>query len=257
MTELDNLLQLAELFDGLEHVVAWVKDREGRYVWVNRAFVVNYELSLPAAEHPITTESIIGKTDYDLSPSRLADEFRADDEAVFAGERITNRLEPVVRPDGTFVWSLTNKLPLRDAKMRIIAAAGMTRPLPPESDRRAAGSGLAAALEVMRENLRGPISNPELARSARMSVRAFERRFRSEFRVSPQEYLRRLRMQMACRALAYTRDTLAEIASACGFADQSHFTREFRRRMRVTPRAYRDRYENGAAGGGRKKIAAN
>ena len=37
-------LALAELFDWVEDALVWVKDRDGRYCWVNRAFVINYEL---------------------------------------------------------------------------------------------------------------------------------------------------------------------------------------------------------------------
>ena len=37
--------------------------------------------------------------------------------------------------------------------------------------------------------------------------------------------------------------TLAEIAATTGFADQSHFTKEFRRFMNETPRGYRTRYQ--------------
>ena len=37
-------LQLAALFDCLEDVLVWVKDREGRYCWVNRAFLINYAM---------------------------------------------------------------------------------------------------------------------------------------------------------------------------------------------------------------------
>src|SRR5262245_56313024 len=39
-----NPTHFGELFDVLEDVVAWIKDREGRYVWVNRAFRNNYPL---------------------------------------------------------------------------------------------------------------------------------------------------------------------------------------------------------------------
>ena len=35
-------LQLAPLFDCLDDVLVWVKDRDGRYRWVNRAFLISY-----------------------------------------------------------------------------------------------------------------------------------------------------------------------------------------------------------------------
>ena len=80
-----------------------------------------------------------------------------------------------------------------------------------------------------------------------MSVRAFERKFRGSFHVTPQKYLRKLQMRMASRALVYTNQALADVAVGCGFADQSHFTREFRRHFGRTPREYREHYGQGRA----------
>ena len=59
---------LAELFDCVEDILAWVKDREGRYRWVNRAFLLNYALD----DHRDGAPDVIGKTDYDPSPTFLA-----------------------------------------------------------------------------------------------------------------------------------------------------------------------------------------
>ena len=54
--------------------------------------------------------------------------------------------------------------------------------------------------------------------------------------------LRRLRLEQARRSLARDPDcTLADAALQAGFADQSHFTRHFRRLFGVTPGAYRRR----------------
>jgi AraC-like DNA-binding protein len=47
---------------------------------------------------------------------------------------------------------------------------------------------------------------------------------------------------MARRALICAGETLAEIASGCGFSDQGRFPREFRRRFGRTPRDYRGHY---------------
>jgi len=44
---------------------------------------------------------------------------------------------------------------------------------------------------------------------------------------------------MSCSALVFSRKTLAEVASDFGFADQSHFTKEFRRIIGEMPRAPR------------------
>src|SRR6185503_2596981 len=91
---------LAELFDFLEGVLAWVKDRQGRYRWVNRTFLIKHSLDHPGADVLVSAEKILGKTDYDLSPAFMADQFRLDDEQVLDGHRIINRIERVGEFEG-------------------------------------------------------------------------------------------------------------------------------------------------------------
>jgi AraC family transcriptional regulator len=53
------------------------------------------------------------------------------------------------------------------------------------------------------------------------------------------ERIRDLRLEHACRLLATTRETVADIAQSCGFADQSHLARLMRLRLGVSPAGYR------------------
>jgi AraC-like DNA-binding protein len=240
-----QFLQLAELFDCVEDVVVWVKDRDGRYCWVNRAFLINYALDGRHGRTIADASDVIGKTDYDFSPDFLADQFRLDDESVLGGKRIVDRIEQVVQPDGQAVWSVTNKIPLVDDHGAIVGTAGITRKLVSPDQAIAPGSEFGVVLAYMRDHYHTTITNSRLARLAHMSVRAFERKFQADFHLTPQKYLRKLRMRMASRALVSTGQTLAEVAAGCGFSDQSHFTREFRRHFGRTPRAYREHYARG------------
>jgi AraC-like DNA-binding protein len=54
--------------------------------------------------------------------------------------------------------------------------------------------------------------------------------------------LRELRLARAARLLAQSRTTPAEIGYLCGFADQAHFTREFKRHCALTPARYREQF---------------
>lgn len=231
-----------ELFDCLDDVLAWVKDRQGRYCWVNRAFSINYSPKADRPEVPEPREQVLGKTDYELSPPFLADQFRLDDEHVLAGNRIVNRIELVHESDEGPLWHVTNKIPLRDDGGAIIGTAGITRRLNTNDREIASESGFGPVLAHMRDHYHTPINNSQLAAIAHMSVRAFERKFLSSFQLTPQKYLRKLRLRTASRALVYTRQTLVEIGLKCGFADQSHFTREFRRHFGRPPREYREHY---------------
>lgn len=78
---------VCELFDFLDDVFFWVKDREGRYRWVNVANLLNFGFS--------RREDVLGKTDADLCSSHVAAHFRADDELVLAGRRVIHRIELV------------------------------------------------------------------------------------------------------------------------------------------------------------------
>ena len=165
--EHQQLLQLAELFDCLEDVLAWIKDRDGRYCWVNRAFLTNYALEDHPAEKTVDPQGILGKTDYDLSPTFLADQFRLDDEHVLTGKRIVNRIELVSQPDGQNVWNVTNKIPLFDADGAIIGTAGITRRLSTPWQGTLPGSEFGPVLAHMRDHFSAPITNQRLARLAR------------------------------------------------------------------------------------------
>jgi AraC family transcriptional regulator len=66
------------------------------------------------------------------------------------------------------------------------------------------------------------------------------REFRRREGVPLGEYQRALRIARACKMLRLTEKPIAEIALACGFADQSHLTRTFKRFVNMTPNGYRD-----------------
>lgn len=229
---------LAGLLDQIEGVQCWIKDREGRYCWVNRGFLLNYALE--------RIEQVVGRTDHDLSPAHLADQYRLDDERVLAGTPVEGRIELVGRFDRTAAWSLTTKKPLRDTRGRIVGSLGMTRVV----DAAVVHAGgedaaLGRILVHMRTNFAEPLSNAALARIAGRSVRGFERMFRRQLQATPQQYLRRLRLRLACRELTTGSRSLTAIATAHGFCDQSHFVREFRREFGLTPGEYRARRPDG------------
>src|SRR5262245_5272676 len=153
----------AELFDLLEGVLAWVKDKQGRYRWVNRTFLLRYALDHPDESEASVPARILGRTDYDLSPAFLADQFRLDDEQVLAGHRVIHRIERVGEWEGTTVWNVTNKLPVFDKKGRIIGTAGFTRTLSKDELPDGTASGLEPVLAWMRVNYMRVITNPQLA----------------------------------------------------------------------------------------------
>lgn len=76
-----------------------------------------------------------------------------------------------------------------------------------------------------------------LARRAGMSREHLHRLFRKTIGLTPQEYARLARVARAKRLLLQG-TTLSHAALECGFADQAHFSRWFKRIFGVTPAAY-------------------
>jgi len=231
---------LCKLFDYVAGLQFWVKDRDGYYRWVNRGLLLNYALEQP--------EQVLGKTAYDLSPRHLAAQFRTDDDLVLTGWPIVNRVELVGRFDHTAQWSVTNKIPLRQDGGEILGTAGISRPLEEAAIGPTVSVGdLDACLAIIRRRVSESVSYEELAEAAGLSIRAFERKVRKSFGLSPQQYIMRVRVRMACSWLVYSSKPISEVATLHGFCDQSHFTREFRRQVGVTPRRYRLKYQDGEA----------
>lgn len=66
------------------------------------------------------------------------------------------------------------------------------------------------------------------------------REFRKHYGATIGQYIRKLRIDHACQLLGQTNLPLREISSTCRFADQSHFTKQFRKLSGLTPAAYRN-----------------
>jgi len=79
----------------------------------------------------------------------------------------------------------------------------------------------------------------DLAREAGVHPVHLARTFRKFERRSPGEYQQHLQIRVACELLRKPEWPLATIAAECGFADQSHFTRAFRRMAATTPLRFR------------------
>ncbi len=96
-------------------------------------------------------------------------------------------------------------------------------------------SGLQRALRYMETNFHGAIRLDDAAREAGMSVSCFERYLKSQTGVTFTTYLNSLRIAKARDLLQTTSASMLQIALACGFDNQSHFNRVFKRIVGRTP----------------------
>jgi AraC family transcriptional regulator len=100
---------------------------------------------------------------------------------------------------------------------------------------------MARALEYAHAHYRGAPCVAEMAAAAGVHPAHLARGFRRELGIGVATYVRQLRIQWAAVQLTSTRDSIADIAMAAGFVDQSHFTRLFRRCHGLTPAEFRRR----------------
>lgn len=83
-----------------------------------------------------------------------------------------------------------------------------------------------------------------LAQAAHISQRACFRLFREKLHMTPMEYLRGYRLQMACQMLAHGSQPITRVAACCGLGSSSHFGAVFRNAFGCTPREYRRRWQD-------------
>jgi len=78
----------------------------------------------------------------------------------------------------------------------------------------------------------------DAARQMAVSTRSLQRHLAADGR-NFSSALRRARMHRATELLLATATSLAEVGYCCGYADQAHFQRDFRRVTNVTPKRFR------------------
>ena len=98
------------------------------------------------------------------------------------------------------------------------------------------------AQQFIEANGHRPVTIDQLARRAGMSVRTFDRRFRSAVGETPTMYLQKLRVEKAKRLLESGRDTIEDIAGKVGYEDGRSFRRLFKTLTDLSPQAYRRKY---------------
>jgi len=97
----------------------------------------------------------------------------------------------------------------------------------------------ARAKEMLRSHLDGRIAIADVADACQLSRSHFTRAFRLATGQTPHDWLQAQRLARARELLRGSDLPLADVATACGFADQSHFTRVFSRAEGAPPGHWR------------------
>jgi len=92
---------------------------------------------------------------------------------------------------------------------------------------------------LIEEKLEHGVRTPELAARVGLSSSHFSRAFRAYFGRSPRQYILEKRVARAQHLMLEGRVRLSDVAPACGFSDQSHLCRTFRRLVGAPPHVWR------------------
>jgi len=224
-----------ELFDCIENVSFFAKDCEGVLLAANKYLVDLYEFN--------TEEELIGHTDFDVLPHRLAEKFRRDDlEIMDKGRPVKQIVELFLNRQGIPSWFMTSKYPICSDTGEVIGIMGIIQDYDARRDLFAEEPMLREAMEHLHQHYSKKISIRSLAEICQLSLRQFERRFQTRFSLTPQQYLIKLRIQEACEKLTSPNEPIGKIAVELGFYDQSSFTLQFKKQMGLTPYQYRKQY---------------
>jgi AraC-like DNA-binding protein len=111
------------------------------------------------------------------------------------------------------------------------------RPGPPKADTRPEHAAVRRALAHLTDRWDQTVALAELSEVAGLSRFALHRRFVAQTGLTPHGFQTNLRIERA-RVLLRANESPARVAAECGFADQAHLTRTFRRLVGITPGRY-------------------
>ncbi|MDC8013799.1 helix-turn-helix domain-containing protein [Tahibacter soli] len=219
------------LFDCAQDTLFFVKNRDARYVAVNRTLVERCGARAKS--------DLIGRTARDLFPSAFGAACYAQDLAVLDdGVELHDRLQQLPHADGGASWCVSYKFPLLE-EGRVVGLCGICK-LIAAVDAGADGyANVARALDFIRQHYAEPIRIDALARVAGLGTRRLERLLKRLFDRTPMQLVANTRAEAAARLLVRRDVGLAQVAAVCGYSDQSAFTRQFKAVTGATPAAYR------------------
>ncbi len=103
---------------------------------------------------------------------------------------------------------------------------------------------LAFIIQYIRDNLDKPLTIEELSGKAYMSESNFHRVFKNETGISPVDFINNERIKLAASLLQDPNMKIKEVYMACGFDSRSYFNRVFKRKKRLSPKAFQVKATN-------------
>lgn len=232
---LQNPLAFLDLFEFLPQVYMYVKAADGRYLRVNQVVcrVVGAK----------SEDQVIGKTDFDFFPPAIATQYVDEDRRVIrSAQPLRDQVWLVPDSQGVPQIYSCNKIPLFGPDEEVVALAGIKRPYE-QSDSISPGHGrLLNVVRFVTAHYGEEIVVADLAKQASLSPSQLHREFSRLFGITPNRYIREVRVGVARHLLESSQLPISKIAIDAGFYDQSHFSRQFKSSTGLTPRDYRRKF---------------
>jgi len=226
-----SIRQLELLLDQLSDVAFCIKDAGLRIVGANAAMADLCGLS-SRAEMPGTRVS-----DFFDSPTSKAWE-AGDLQVIRSGLPLRHVMTRVTFPDGSHHWLVISRWPVVGGSNEALAVAMIGRRLAAPARKDANYQRVAVVVAQLQENLGKTLDIGAIARRLAVSVSQLERDFNAAFGASPRSFLTKVRLELAIDLLA-GEQSIADVAHACGYKDQSSFSRQFGAAFGMPPSAYR------------------
>ena len=230
-SKLENPERWLKQFTFFKNTLTCVKNLKSQFLFGTPSFMEMCGTSDP--------EKIIGKTDRAFFPLYLADQYIEEDQLVFAGEMIVDKDWMVPERKGIVTWCQSSKLPIEGRSGEIIGLMCTLNNFYVADDQLKSVTALTKAIKFIEQNYHQKIKIEECAEVAKVSMSTLNRNFRKVYQTSIGEYLTKVRIHAACHELKDTTLGMTDIAIHCGFFDLSHFSKQFKRMMRMTPLEYR------------------
>ncbi len=107
-----------------------------------------------------------------------------------------------------------------------------------ESSKDRPDTGLAAAIDFIKRNPARRISLDELSSVACMSQATLYRSFKTEFGISPAQFITQVKIRKACEMLSDPHRSVTSVCFDLGFSNVGHFIGQFRKQIGETPKKY-------------------
>jgi transcriptional regulator GlxA family with amidase domain len=101
--------------------------------------------------------------------------------------------------------------------------------------------GVSRAIQFMEQNLNKRLTLEEIAGEAGYSPSYLTTIFRKKTGYSPLSYFSHLKISKACEYLDFSKMKIKEIAFLMGYSDPYYFSKDFQKKIGLSPRNYRNR----------------